>query len=238
MIFFEQGRVFQSCWRKFSRRKFLAAIGLVLILNAWPGVARAEVNRSIPAERKTIVVLGDSLAAGMGVDPEEAFPALLQKKIDAAGWNYALANAGVSGDTTAGGLRRIDWVLKRKVDVLVLELGGNDGLRGIPVEATKTNLQAIINKTRSKYPGVQIIVAGMQMPPNMGEEYNQAFRGAFPELAKANHAELIPFLLEGVGGRAELNQPDHIHPNVEGHKLVAENVWKVLQPLLEKMNKA
>jgi acyl-CoA thioesterase-1 len=192
----------------------------------------AELGSS--GEKKTIVILGDSLAAGAGVDPSEAFPALLQKKVDGAGLNYTVANAGVSGDTTAGGLRRIDWVLKRKVDVLVLELGGNDGLRGIPVEATRTNLQAIINKTKQKYPAVRIVVAGMQMPPNMGEQYNKAYREIFPEIANSNHADLIPFLLEGVGGNPELNQPDHIHPNVEGHKIVAENVWKVLKPVLEK----
>jgi acyl-CoA thioesterase I len=207
---------------------------LALIWSSSAIVARAAETGGSSAEKKTIVILGDSLAAGAGVDPSEAFPALLQKKVTEAGLNYTVANAGVSGDTTAGGLRRIDWVLKRKVDVLVLELGGNDGLRGIPVEATRTNLQAIIDKTKQKYPAVKIVVAGMQMPPNMGEQYNNAYREIFPEIAKANHADLIPFLLEGVGGNPELNQPDHIHPNVEGHKIVAENVWKVLKPVLEK----
>ena len=184
------------------------------------------------ADRKTIVVLGDSLAAGYGLDPDEAFPALLQKKIDAEGWNYTVINAGLSGDTTAGGLRRIDWLLKRRIDVLVLELGGNDGLRGIPVSATKTNLQAIIDQTKQKYPAVQIVVVGMQMPPNMGEAYTREFRDVFPELAARNHAALVPFLLEGVGGNPDLNQPDHIHPTAEGHKIVAENVWKTLKPVL------
>lgn len=189
-------------------------------------------------ERKTIIVLGDSLAAGSGVDLDEAFPALLQKKIDEARLPFTVVNAGVSGDTTAGGLGRIDWVLKRKMDVLLLELGGNDGLRGIPVDATRKNLQAIIDRAKQKYPHVKVVVAGMHMPPNMGEEYNTAFRETFPEIARKNKATLVPFLLEGVGGKTDLNLPDRIHPTPEGHKLVAENVWAVLKPLLEKWNGA
>lgn len=184
--------------------------------------------------RPTVVVLGDSLAAGYGLELSEAFPALVQKKIDAAGLKFSVVNAGLSGDTSAGGLRRIDWLLKRRVDVLVLELGGNDGLRGIPAASTKTNLQAIIERTKQKYPQAQVVIAGMQMPPNMGEEYNSAFRRIFPDLATANRAALIPFLLEGVGGKPELNLPDQIHPTAEGHRIVAENVWKVLKPVLEK----
>ena len=184
-------------------------------------------------DRQTIVVLGDSLAAGYGLDLSEAFPALLQKKIEAAGLKFSVVNAGISGDTSAGGLRRIDWLLKRRVDVLVLELGGNDGLRGIPVGVTRTNLQSIIDRTKQKYPQAQIVVAGMQMPPNMGAEYNTAFEKIFPDLAKANHAALVPFLLEDVGGRPELNLPDMIHPTAGGHQIVAENIWKVLKPVLE-----
>jgi acyl-CoA thioesterase I len=187
---------------------------------------------------KTIVVLGDSLAAGLGLDPSEAFPALLQKKIDAAGLGFKVVNAGVSGDTTAGGLRRINWLLKSRIDLLVVELGGNDGLRGISPEATKTNLQMIIDNARQKHPQLQVVIAGMQMPPNMGEEYNLRFRRIFPDLAKRNDAVLIPFLLEGVGGRPELNQPDRIHPNAEGSRIVTENVWKILKPVLEKMDES
>lgn len=186
------------------------------------------------AERKTIVILGDSLAAGYGLDLTEAFPALLQKKVDEAGLKFLVVNAGVSGDTSAGGLRRIDWLLKRRIDVLVLELGGNDGLRGIPVAATRTNLQTIIDRTKQKYPQSRIVIAEMQMPPNMGADYTAAFAKVFPELAKANNAALVPFLLEGVGGKPELNLPDMIHPTAEGQKIVAENVWKVLRPMLEK----
>jgi acyl-CoA thioesterase-1 len=187
-----------------------------------------------PVGAKTILVLGDSLAAGAGVDPSEAFPALIQNKIQEANWNYRVVNAGVSGDTSAGGLARIGWLLKQKIDVLILELGGNDGLRGVPVAATKTNLQSVIDRVKQKYPQAQVVIAGMQMPPNLGEDYTRAFRNIYPELAATNHAALVPFLLEGVGGKPQLNQPDHIHPTAEGHKIVADNVWKVLRPLLEK----
>lgn len=211
---------------------FLAALlGL-----AWPlSVHGAETNTT-PPERKTIVVLGDSIAAGYGLDLSEAFPALLQKKIDQAGLNFTVINAGLSGDTSAGGLRRIDWLLKRQVDVLVLELGGNDGLRGIPVGVTQTNLMDIVDRTRKKYPQARFVVAGMQMPSNMGAEYNGAFQKIFPEVARIKNAALVPFLLEGVGGKPALNLPDGIHPTVEGHKLVAENIWKTLAPLLREIS--
>lgn len=185
------------------------------------------------AEVKTIVVLGDSIAAGYGVDLEEAFPARLEEKVLAAGLPYRVINAGVSGDTTAGGARRISWVLKNPVDVLVLELGGNDGLRGISPEETAKNLQQIIDRVREKNPDARIIVAGMQMANNMGEDYNKEYREVFSSIAKKNRAVLIPFLLEGVGGKPQLNQPDRIHPTAEGHKIVAENVWSVLGPLLQ-----
>lgn len=214
-----------------TRRWFVPALlawGVLVLLPAAPGAD--------PVDAKTIVVLGDSLAAGLGVDPSEAFPALIQRKIEAAGWNDTVVNAGVSGDTSADGLARIGWLLKQRIDVLILELGGNDGLRGVPVVATRTNLQAIIDRVKQKYPQARIIIAGMQMPPNLGEEYNAAFRKIYPDLAAINHTALIPFLLEGVGGKPELNQPDHIHPTAEGHKIVADNVWKALQPILERMN--
>jgi acyl-CoA thioesterase-1 len=212
-----------------------------LVLTAWMVFIMAvsglaDETPSAATNRKTVVVLGDSLAAGYGLDPSEAYPSLLQSNIDRAGLNFTVINAGVSGDTTAGGLRRIEWILKRPVDVLVLELGGNDGLRGIAPGETRTNLQGIIDRTRQKNPDAQIVIAGMMIPPNMGAEYFDAFQKIFPDLAKANHAALIPFLLEGVGGHPELNQPDQIHPTAEGAKIVAENVWKVLSPLLEKLN--
>lgn len=185
-----------------------------------------------PTDLKTIVVLGDSIAAGYGVEPSEAYPALLQDKIRAAGWNFTVVNAGVSGDTSADGLNRINWLLKRKIDVLILELGGNDGLRGVPAATTETNLQTIIDRVKQKYPGAKIVIAGMQMPPNLGEQYRTAFKNIFPALAARNHAVLVPFLLEGVGGKPELNQPDHVHPTAAGHRIVAETVWKVLAPVL------
>ncbi len=181
----------------------------------------------------TLVVLGDSIAAGYGVDADEAFPSVLQQKIDGAHLPYRVVNAGVSGDTTAGGLRRISWVLKQPVDVLLIELGGNDGLRGIVPDETARNLQGIIDKARAQYPAVKIAVSGMQMPANMGPEYTRKYREVFEEAAKKNDATFIPFLLEGVGARADLNQADRIHPNPEGHKIVAENVWKVIRPILE-----
>ena len=182
--------------------------------------------------RKSVVILGDSLAAGYGVDPSEAFPALLQKRVDAAGLPYTVVNAGVSGDTTAGGLRRMDWLLKRPVDVLVLELGGNDGLRGLSLPQTRSNLVAIIQKARARNPQTQVVLAGMQIPTNMGPDYAGGFRAIFPELAQSERTLLIPFLLEGVGGIAELNQADQIHPTPKGHALVASNVWAVLGPAL------
>lgn len=186
-------------------------------------------------DRKTILFLGNSLTAGYGLDRAQAFPALIREKIDSLGWNFEVINAGQSGDTTAGGLRRLDWSLSRKVHVLVLELGANDGLRGIAPKVTRQNLQAIIDRTKEQNPNVKVVLAGMQMPPNLGGDYASRFRAIFPDLAKKNDALLIPFLLEGVGGVRELNLPDGIHPDAEGHKVVAENVWKVMKPLLRTM---
>lgn len=181
---------------------------------------------------KTIVFYGNSLTAGYGVDPAEAFPALIQEKIDSLQLPYKVINAGLSGETTAGGKGRIDWILRQPVSIFVLELGGNDGLRGIPIAETSRNLQAIIDRVREKYPEAKIILAGMQVPPNMGRTYGTAFRVTFQQLAARNSLELIPFLLENVGGISSLNQADGIHPNPEGHKIVAENVWRVLQGML------
>ncbi len=185
------------------------------------------------AEPGNVLILGDSLAAGHGVNRSQAFPALLQAKVDSAKLPFKIVNAGVSGDTSAGGLRRIDWLLKRRTDLLVLELGGNDGLRGLGPDLTNANLQGIIDKAKARYPKIRIVIAGMQMPENMGKEYTEKFRAIFPTLAKANDAALIPFLLEGIGVDPRYNQPDLIHPNPEGHKIVAETVWKVLKPVLE-----
>ena len=186
-------------------------------------------NKTVaPVKTKNILFFGNSLTAGYGLDPSEAFPALIQSKLDSLGYPYKVINAGLSGETSAGGKNRIEWVLNQPVDIFLLELGGNDGLRGIPVSETEKNLQAIIDKVRTKYPAAQLILLGIQVPPNMGERYSTAFRTVFRELAKKNKLRFLPFLLEGVGGVPELNQNDGIHPTATGHKIVAENVWKVL----------
>lgn len=187
---------------------------------------------------KTVLFLGDSITAGYGVDPSQAYPAIIQNKIDAKGWRFRVINAGQSGDTSAGGLSRLEWLLKNRIDVLVLELGGNDGLRGLPVESTRANLQAIIDRTRRRYPQVRIIIAGMKLPSSWGADYGRRFEAMFVELAKKNKAALVPFVLEGVGGVRNLNLADAIHPTPEGHKRVAANVWKALEPLMKSLNAA
>lgn len=194
---------------------------------------KEEISEEKEKETKTILFFGDSLTAGMGLDPNEAFPAVIQEKLDSLGLNYTVINAGLSGETTAGGRNRIEWVLNQEVDIFVLELGANDGLRGIPPKETRKNLQHIIDIVQQKDPGTEIILAGMQIPPNMGPRYTEEFRDIFPDLAKKNEVELIPFLLEDVAGNPELNQQDGIHPTAQGHQILAENVWEVLKPLLE-----
>lgn len=216
----------------------------LLLFSSCGEASKNETNAEIEAEEsegtekdtskdtKTILFFGDSLTAAMGLDPAESFPAEIQQKIDSIGLNYEVVNAGLSGETTAGGRNRIQWVLNQKVDVFVLELGANDGLRGIPVEETRQNLQAIIDIVRAKNPNVEIILAGMQVPPNLGQDYTEEFKNVFPELAQENDLHLIPFLLEGVAGNPSLNQQDRIHPTEEGYDIVAENVWTVLEPVI------
>jgi acyl-CoA thioesterase-1 len=189
---------------------------------------------SSAVESRTILFFGDSLTAGYGLeDPAtQAFPARIQKKIVDAGLPWRVVNAGLSGETSAAGLRRVDWVLQQRVDIFVLELGGNDGLRGLPPEATRANLQGIIDRVRAKYPAAAIVLAGIAAPPNMGADFTGAFAAIFPELAQKNRLPLIPFLLEGVAGRPEINQADGIHPTEKGHALVAETVWFVLKSRL------
>jgi acyl-CoA thioesterase-1 len=203
--------------------RYIAILLFTFTLQAFTGFAQ---------ERKTIMFFGDSITAGYGLEMEQAFPALIQKKIDESGWPHHVINAGLSGETSAGGLRRVDWVLQRKVDVFVLELGGNDGLRGINTESTKENLQGIIDKVKQRYPEAVILLTGMEAPPNMGQDYTNAFRSIFSDLAEENNLPFMPFILEDVGGIPELNLPDGIHPTAEGHEIIAENVWVLLRPLI------
>lgn len=191
-----------------------------------------------PAATHTIVFFGDSLTAGYGLaEPnEESYPADIQKKIAAAHLPWKVVNAGLSGETTAGGLRRVDWVLRQPMDIFVLALGANDGLRGVEPSVSRTNLQGIIDHVRAKYPKTRIILAGMQMPPAFGPDYTKDFAAMYPALAEKNSLPLIPFLLDGVGGHPELNQRDGIHPTAEGAELVADNVWKVLEQSLKTTN--
>lgn len=193
----------------------------------------SETSVTAESTEKVILFFGDSLTAGYGLELEEAFPALIQSRLDSLGLKYTVINSGLSGETTSGGRNRLGWVLSQKVDVFVLELGANDGLRGIPLAETRNNLQAMIDLVKKKNADTKIVLAGMQIPPNMGPEYTTEFRKIFPELAEENQIALIPFLLEGVAGIPELNLEDGIHPTPEGHQIVRDNVWGVLQPLLQ-----
>jgi acyl-CoA thioesterase-1 len=185
-------------------------------------------------DRGKVVCLGDSLTAGLGLVETQSFPSVLQKKIDAEQYPFEVLNRGVSGDTSAGGVRRLDWVLQGDVKVLVVALGGNDALRGLSVADMRKNLATIIERARDK--GVIVVLAGMQAPPNFGEEYTVAFRQAYIELAREYRTPLVPFLLDKVAGQPELNQADGIHPNTRGAEILADNVWSVLRPLLQQMS--
>ncbi|MEM6768597.1 MAG: arylesterase [Bacteroidota bacterium] len=196
-----------------------------------------KVSQEGPAlpEENVILFFGNSLTAGYGLELSEAFPALIQERLDGMGLSYDVRNSGVSGETTAGGKNRLEFVLgtlNQPLDIFVLELGANDGLRGIDLKETRKNLQEIINKVRSAYPEVKVILCGMEVPPNMGEDYIQEFRAIYPDLATLNQVELVPFLLDGVAGNPELNLPDGIHPTPEGHQIVADNVWEVMQSMI------
>ena len=186
------------------------------------------------APMKTILFFGNSLTAGYGLEPEESFPALIQEKIDSLKLPYKVINGGLSGETSAGGKARISWLLKQKVDIFVLELGANDGLRGIAVTETSANLQNIVDQVKAKYPDVKMVMTGMQVPPSMGKKYATEFSQIFKDIADKNDMAYIPFLLERVGGISNLNQADGIHPTAEGQKILAENVWEVLEDILEK----
>ena len=183
--------------------------------------------------KKTILCFGDSITAGYGLDDSsDAFPGVLQAKVDSLGLDYVVVNSGLSGETTAGGRSRITWVLNQAIDIFILELGANDGLRGVPLAETRANLQAIIDVVRDKNPSATIILAGMELPPNMGQDYTSEFRSIFSDLAKLNDLEFVPFILKDVGGIASLNQSDGIHPTVAGHEIVANTVWEVLETVV------
>jgi acyl-CoA thioesterase-1 len=198
---------------------------------------REESPARVPApaaesERPSVLFLGTSLTAGLGLEPEDAYPALIQRKIDSLGLDYRVINAGVSGETSAGALRRVDWLFREPVSVLVLETGGNDGLRGLPPDSLGANIQAIFDRAKQLQPPPRLVLLGMRMPPNYGRAYAERFQQVYRDLARRNNAALVPFLLEGVGGIPNLNQPDGIHPTAEGQRRVAETVWRVLGPVL------
>ncbi len=198
-----------------------------------PAASPPEPSPSVTASRPVILFVGTSLTAGYGLDPDEAYPARLQEKIDAAALDYRVVNAGVSGETSAGARRRIDWLMDaQRVAVLVVETGANDGLRGIDPDDAHANMQAIFDRARQQQPPPALMLIGMAAPPNLGSRYTQRFRAIYPQLAEENGAVLVPFLLEGVAGIARLNQPDGVHPTAEGQRLLAEVVWRHLQPLL------
>lgn len=183
--------------------------------------------------RRRVLFVGTSLTAGLGLEPEESYPNLVQAKIDSAGLAFDVVNAGVSGETSSGLLRRVDWLLRQDFEVVVIETGANDGLRGVPIETMEINIRQIIERVRAARPAARIVLVQMEAPPNLGRSYTQRFRAVFPEVARAEKVALLPFLLDGVAGQREMNQSDGIHPNEQGSKIVAENVWRGLRPLLQ-----
>jgi len=187
------------------------------------------------AARPRIVVLGDSLTAGLGLPPAQSYPTLLQQKLDAGGFDYQVVNAGVSGDTSAGGLSRLDWALDGDVRVLIVALGGNDGLRALPVDELKQNLSRIIERAQARH--IQVLLTGMEAPPNFGRDYIVAFHQVYPAVARQYQIPLVPFLLDGVAANPALNQPDGIHPTAEGARMVADTVWAGLKPLIEQQQR-
>jgi acyl-CoA thioesterase-1 len=214
---------------------------LLFVLAAWLTSCSASTEKKQAEEgnqvvdstaNKTILFFGNSLTAGYGIDPEESFAGRIQTRLDSLKKEFRVINGGLSGETTAGGLSRLDWFLEEEPYLFVLELGGNDGLRGIALTETKKNLLAIVDKVQAKYPNTKIILAGMQIPPNMGKEYTEEFKAIYPAVAKEKNIELIPFLLEGVAGNPDLNLPDGIHPTAEGHRLVMETLWPYISKAL------
>ena len=217
--------------------RFLTCLALLAALLIAPTQSTSAARRDVSGVR-TILMLGDSLTDGYGLSRSQAYPALIAQKLRAAGYKFDVINVGVSGDTTAGGLRRLPKYLTRKIDILVLALGINDAFRGVAVEQIRANLQAIIDRTRERNPNVAIVLAGMQLPLYGADSYVRTFGEMFKELAEKNHAALIPYLLAGVGGDPSLNLPDRVHPNAAGQRILAENVWQVLEPVVQKATAA
>lgn len=197
------------------------------------GAAAATIPTGEAAEAPVVLFLGTSLTAGLGVDPDDAYPALVEARIDSAGLPFRVINAGSSGETSAGALRRLDWILRQPFDVLVLETGANDMLRGADPDSTRANLRRIVERVRAERPDTRIVLAGMMALPNLGREYGEEFQSIYPELAREYRLPLVPFLLEGVGGDPAMNLPDGVHPNEEGHRRVAQTVWATLEPVLQ-----
>jgi acyl-CoA thioesterase I len=212
-----------------SLHRFATHLLAVLLFSA---VSAVPLHAGADDDRPRIVAFGDSLTAGLGVTAEDAYPARLQRRLDAEGIRYRVINAGVSGDTTAGGLRRVEWVLKSRPDIVILELGGNDGLRGLNLQETKANLEGIIRHCQNA--SVTVVLAGMKLPPNYGVEYTQGFESIYPALAKQYRLTLIPFFLDGVAGSASLNQADGIHPTSEGYRIIVDRIFETVKPLLER----
>ncbi len=222
---------------KFNGVTLVLLLGIISLLsscgsNTEKKEAAAGEQATVATTKKTILFFGNSLTAGYGIDPEESFAGRIQSRLDSLKKEFRVINGGLSGETTAGGLSRLDWFLEEEPYLFVLELGGNDGLRGIPLTETKKNLLAIVDKVQAKYPNTKIILAGMQIPPNMGKEYTEEFKAIYPAVAKEKNIELIPFLLEGVAGNPDLNLPDGIHPTPEGHRIVMETLWPFISKAL------
>ncbi len=228
-----------------TRKIYWLTLGLVTLAcrgEAPPPADRSSaagpVDTSVTAGPPAVVFLGTSLTAGLGVDPDSAFPALIQERIDSRGWPFRVVNGGVSGETSAGGLRRLPWLLNQPVAAVVIELGANDGLRGLDIDQLTTNLDSIIRLTAAKHPRAEVVIAGMRAPPDLGPRYTSRFRAVFIDVAARHDAARIPFLLEGVAGVSALNQSDGIHPTVEGHAILAETVWQTLEPVLRRLGSA
>ena len=222
-------------------QRYLVLVLSAVLLACGGDAPRADTSTATDAgptdERGVIVFLGTSLTAGLGVDPAEAYPALIQARLDSAGLPYRTQNAGISGETSAGALERLDWVLQQPMDVMVVETGANDGLRGLPVEALAANLDSILTRVQRHDSTIKLVVVGMEAPPNMGARYADAFRAVYADAAARHDAALVPFLLEGVGGVDSLNTADGIHPNARGHRIIAETVWGVVRGELDDSEK-